>query len=291
MEQYVRIRESRGDYRGGIGAGHISRYGWTDTEIGSAMIFSHRTTSYTRESFREGMHSHDYGELIIYVGGDVEYIVGDAVYTPHSGCVVFVPPGTMHTARLRAPSVYERYVLYFFPDFFEYMGKAVPFPAPVSVFLPPDGRYTRILAAAEEALGGGECGALLAQAYITTLFGLLAAADAPADDAGTLTGELAEVKRYIDENYASIGSVSEVAARFFYSREHLSRRFRAHFNVTPSEYLAKRRVSASLALLESMSVADVCYAVGFGNQTSFIVAFRRIMGCLPSEYQKHHRRS
>ncbi len=296
MEQYIKNHEKRGEYAASFVSGgccaHESVFGWIDAEIGNSMIFSHRRTPYTRESFNEGMHSHDYRELIIYVGGDVEYIVGDALFTPQPGCAVCVTPGVMHTARLRAPSVYDRYVLYFFPEFFEFEGRTVPFPEPAAGFLPPDARYIRMLSEAEAAVNSGaEHGGLLAEAHIITLFGLLASAEAPAVDAGALTGEPAEIKRYIDENYASIGSVSEVAAKFFYSREHLSRRFREHFNVTPSEYLLKRRISASLLLLENMSVADTCYAVGFGNQTSFIAAFRRVMGCLPSEYKKRPRRS
>lgn len=293
MEQYIKNHEKRGEYTSAFPTGgcpaHKSRFGWLDIEIGDSMIFSHRVTPYTRENFNEGMHSHDYRELIIYSGGDVEYIVGDSLLMPHSGGALFVRPGVMHTARLRSPSVYDRYVLYFFPEFFEFCGRVVTFPEP-AVFLPSDNRYCRILADAERSIvQGGDCGGLLAQAQIITLFGLLAAAESRSDEAGTLTGELAEIKRYIDENYASVGSVSEVASRFFYSREHLSRRFREHFNVTPSEYLVKRRISESLGLLEDMSVADVCYAVGFGNQTSFISAFRRVMGCLPSEYKKSHR--
>jgi len=296
MEQYIKRHEARADYvrRGTCGGCEVysGRYGWEDIRIGSSMIFSHRVTPYTRESFTEGMHCHDYRELIIYVGGDVEYIAGDALLTPHQGCAVCFSPGMMHTARLLSPSVYDRYVLYFFPEFFEFEGRTIPFPEPPTGLLPPDARYIRMLSEAEAAINSGmEYGGLLAEAHIITLFGLLASAEAPAGDAGALTGELAEIKRYIDENYASIGSVQEIAAHFFYSREHLSRTFRSHFNVSPSEYLLKRRISESLGLLEHMSVSDVCYAVGFGNQTSFISAFRRVMGCLPSEYKKRPHRS
>ncbi len=296
MEQYINRHENQGEYidRHTLGdcVCHTSRHGWEDIEIGGSMIFSHRTNEYTRETFTEGFHSHDYRELLIYVGGDVEYIGENTLMHPTPGCAVCFPPGLMHTARLLSPSVYERYVLYFFPEFFEYMGRTVPTPGfdgeREARMVAADSRFTSVLHNAEAAVYSGKpYGGLMARSLIVCLFGLLADSDpVPTAGTGALTGGLAEIKQYIDENYAEIHSVSDVSEKFFYSREHLSRTFRSHFNVSLSEYIVKRRILESLGLLGHMSVADACYAVGFGNQTSFISAFKRIVGCLPSEYAK-----
>lgn len=299
MEQYIKNHSERGEYTSRRACGgtelFVSRRGWEDAAPGAGVIFSHRSTPYTRESFNEGMHSHTYGELILYLGGEVEYIVGDRLFLPRAGDAIFVPPGVMHTARLRQASVYERYVIYHSPPLFELSGRSVPprgfeFDAGRTEArrFAADARFLARAEAAEDALRSPDgFGTLRARAEIISLFGLLSELrddkTAPPD---ALTGTLAEIKKYIDENYASIGSISEVAAHFFYSREHLCRAFKAHFNVSPSEYLVGKRVYASLDLLEHSSVADTCYAVGFGNQTSYIAAFRRIMGCLPSEYKR-----
>lgn len=296
MEQYIKNHLSRGDYISSNVCGgariHRNRCGWEDAELGGGVVFSHRTTEYTRENFSEGMHSHEYGELMIYIGGDVEYIAGDAVLSPHAGCAVWIPPGVMHTARLRSPSVYERYVVYFTPRLFEMGGTVTP---PQGFdgkgggarIFSPDSRVLECISSAEAAAVSGKGGGALAarSLIIAAVWGLSETSDNGATG-GTLTGEAARIKRYIDENYASIGSIGDVAAEFFYSREHLSRMFREHFNISPADYLKTRRVLESLPLLEYAGVADACYAVGFGNQTSYIAAFRRQMGCLPSEYKK-----
>lgn len=297
MEQYIKNHERRGEYltaeRDGGCVRYRSVFGWEDSAPGGGVIFSHRKTEYTRENFREGMHSHEYGELTIYIGGEVEYIAGDAVLIPRAGCAVSVPPGVMHTARLRSPSVYERYVIYYTPRLFELAGELTP-PlgfggggAQARIF-PADSRVLDCMAEAEGAISSSDpCGGLAARSLITSAIWMLSAkGEEGAVAGGALTGEPARIKRYIDENYASIQTINDVAAEFFYSREHLSRTFGEHFNISPSEYLKSRRVQESLALLEHMSVADACYAVGFGNQTSYIAAFRRKMGCLPSEYKK-----
>ncbi len=297
MEQYIKNHINRGEYFSSYecGGGRIyrSRCGWEDIEPGRGVMISHRTTEYTHENFSEGMHSHEYGELIIYIGGGVEYIAGNEVFSPRTGGAVWVPPGVMHTARLISPSVYERYVVYYTPRLFE-IGGIIASPSGFDVragrarVFQPDSRVLECISAAESAAISGEsCGALAARSLIISAVWMLSEkADDSTAASGTLTGEPARIKRYIDENYASIRSIGDVAAEFFYSREHLSRMFREHFNISPAEYLKGRRVLESLSLLEYMSVADACYAVGFGNQTSYIAAFRRQMGCLPSEYKR-----
>lgn len=53
-----------------------------------------------------------------------------------------------------------------------------------------------------------------------------------------------EIKSYIDENYATIGSVADLASQFFYSREHISRIFKYYFNTSITEYLMRKRIEA-----------------------------------------------
>ena len=102
-----------------------------------------------------------------------------------------------------------------------------------------------------------------------------------------LPENIARIKKYIDTYYSSIEGVSEIASYFFYSREHASRLFRQYFNITLSDYLMQRRVAESVRmLLDGSSVSDACYAVGFHSVSSYINAFKRVTGCLPSEYKK-----
>ena len=82
-----------------------------------------------------------------------------------------------------------------------------------------------------------------------------------------LTGEMAEIKEYIDKNYASIDSASDIAANFYYSREHLSRKFKSRFNISLADYITMRRINESVRLLGHMSVAEASYSVGFRSQS------------------------
>ncbi|MBQ2942441.1 MAG: AraC family transcriptional regulator [Clostridia bacterium] len=39
-------------------------------------------------------------------------------------------------------------------------------------------------------------------------------------------------------------------------------------------------------MLNKMSGSHVAYSVGFKSQSAYIAAFKKNMGCLPSEYKK-----
>ena len=295
LEQYIISHFQSGAYVGsedGSGA-YENALGWTDNAVAPSLIFSHRSTPYTRESFTEGLHNHDFYELLIYVDGDIEYIKDDTVIRPQKYSAIWFTPGQMHTARLLSPSRYERYVIYFYEDFFstengqtpitDFIGKG----ADISFDEETKRSVVRLLESVKSTLASdANYRNLLARAYLTELFAALNESCAPRHEYEKIDGDMARVKRYIDEEYATIENTSSLAEKFYYSREHLSRRFCAEFNITLHDYLAKRRINESLPYLETGSVAQASYAVGFHSQSAYISAFVKNMGCLPSEYKR-----
>lgn len=292
--QYVLFHEGSGQYQKSLGGiRHQSKQGWYDVEVEEEMIFSHRANDYTRETFTEGLHAHQYYELLIYAGGDVEYVSDNALILPGSLTAVWFLPGQMHTARLRSSSRYERYVLYFSRDFFK-TGERI---APMLDFMErgagairiPDEKREKLLRILKRAVTlSAEDKAytpLLLKAYLLELFDLLNDPEMQYKQGNPVEDVMTAVKCFIDEGYAEITSVAQVAEHFFYSREHLSRAFHRSFNVSVAEYIAKRRVAESLKLLSAMRVADAAYAVGFRSQSAFIAAFKKYMGYLPSEHR------
>lgn len=274
------------------------RRGWIDIPVDEELIYSHRNTYFTRETFTEGLHVHEYYELIIYVSGDVEYINENTLISPSPYTAIWFKPGSMHTARLVSASKYERYVLYFTPDFFHIHGVYTP----MTDFMEnsesfavkiPENMVDSLLAFLKKADTVCELdkpySELLLKSYIIEIFGILNSSKMKAEKANEFVDTMAEVKRYIDDEYANIGNIADIANKFFYSREHLSRKFNEAFNIHISKYLAKRRVMESLELLQKMNVADAAYAVGFHSQSAYISAFAKNMGCLPSEYKERSR--
>lgn len=267
--------------------------GWTDSILNQELVFSHRNTWYTFETFTEKLHTHDYYELTIYIKGDVEYVNENTLISASPYTAVWFKPGQMHTTRLLANSQYERYLLYFSPDFFSIDGKNTP----ITNFMEhsvtgslrlSEKNITKLIALLKRIDKTLACNKsykeLLVNALLIELFDLLNSSETEIIEGVKLDDTTAQIKQYVDTHYATITSVNEIAEHFFYSREHLSRVFKKSFNISVAQYLSRKRVLESLPLLTELGATNAGYAVGFRNHITFINAFKKVMYCLPSEY-------
>jgi len=102
--------------------------------------------------------------------------------------------------------------------------------------------------------------------------------------------DLAHLRRardLMDRDYAQPLDVPAMARAALMSPSHFSRRFRAVYGETPYSYLMTRRIERAQSLLRagSMSVTDVCVAVGCTSLGSFSSRFTEIVGETPSQYR------
>ena len=274
---------------------YMHKEGWVDTAVGGELIYSHRNTQYTRKTFTEKFHIHNYYELVIHIKGNVEYIYDNILITPPSPfTVIWAKPKQLHTARLVSSSQYERYVLCFSDDFFQIEGKKTPITDFItrsegSYLTLPENKFEELMRILEKADRLTETdkpyGELILKALVLEIFYILDSRNIKSHKGTALIESMAEIKRYIDLEYATINSISDIADHFFYSREHLTRKFKQSFNTSIAQYLSERRILESLPLLQHMSVTDVAYAVGFHSQAPFIAAFKKNMGGPPAEYK------
>jgi len=87
-------------------------------------------------------------------------------------------------------------------------------------------------------------------------------------------------------------SLLELARLVGLNDRKLKQGFRQVFGTTVFGYLHDYRLEQAQRLLstDTMSVAEVAYAVGFSNRSYFAIAFRRKFGVNPSEYLAESRR-
>lgn len=98
---------------------------------------------------------------------------------------------------------------------------------------------------------------------------------------------LRRVKDRIDREFASPLDVESLASAVGMSAGHLSRSFRAAYNVSPYQYVMTRRVERAMALLRrgDVSVTDCCFAVGCSSLGTFSTRFSELVGMAPSSYK------
>lgn len=268
--------------------------GWTDVLINNELIFSYRDQNYTPDTFTEKFHIHECYQLVFWIQGDVEYFDEDVVFNSEPHMVMWFKPGHMHNAKLRKPCRCKRYVFHFSEEFFKLGDTIVPMldfinhSAGTHMILSEE-TFHEILEIFQKAKRIIQeqkpyC-ELILKALMVEVFYILNSNETRIKKGESVTGVMGDVKRYIDINYATISSISEVAEQFFYSREHLSRKFKETFNMSVANYLTRRKIAESLPMLEKMGVTEVAYAVGYHSQSAFIDAFKKQMHCLPSEYK------
>ncbi|MBQ9069801.1 MAG: AraC family transcriptional regulator [Clostridia bacterium] len=272
---------------------------WQDNCINDSLLYSYRDTSYSRKTYPSNMHYHDYYEIIIIEEGDISYVCESSVYFPTPTDIVVIPPRKLHMSKINSDFTrYKRHVFYLYPDAFDNVAKdtLVSFMTTAQngalfKFSTPDDKAEcmNLLGKLKTVLNKkhGSIENALGYAYIIELFCLLNQRNVRThNEIFELPQSILEIKSYLDENFAEISSVTEIAEHFFYSREYVSRLFKKHFDTTVIDYIHKRRISESQKLIANgSSVIDACYKVGFGSLSSFIRVFKEITDMKPSEYR------
>ena len=108
---------------------------------------------------------------------------------------------------------------------------------------------------------------------------------------GLETGQISGVRgilSYLDRHYRESVSLEQLEQRFFLSRNHICRSFKKATGLTVSQYVNRRRMTDVQRMLRSsgLPIAEICYAVGFGDVAYFTKLFHRITGCTPSQYRR-----
>ena len=138
--------------------------------------------------------------------------------------------------------------------------------------------------------GQGTANALYVES-IGTVFGLhllrgLLGGDMRPDRRCGLPDEaLQRVTRYIDEHAGDCLNLAALGRAAGFSSSHFGRLFKTSVNMTPHEYVMRRRVAKAEELLQGtikkeVEIACLC---GFSDDTLMARWFRRVLGCRPSE--------
>lgn len=99
---------------------------------------------------------------------------------------------------------------------------------------------------------------------------------------------LERARSLMHAEFAAPLDLDVVAREAYLSRFHFAREFRRQFDVTPHQYLTRRRIERAKDLLAttSLSVTEVCIAVGFTSLGSFSSLFQRHVGHSPNRYRR-----
>ncbi len=100
-------------------------------------------------------------------------------------------------------------------------------------------------------------------------------------------GEVMEsIRAYMEEHYEEPVTLADLAERFHYSREYISREFKKQYGVGVIRFLNDLRLERARILLEQgVSVKKACEEAGFADDSYFARLFREKYGAPPKKYQ------
>jgi AraC-like DNA-binding protein len=95
---------------------------------------------------------------------------------------------------------------------------------------------------------------------------------------------------FIREHFRDKISVKDAAATAHLSVRQLDRRFREILKMSPQEFITKLRMKAACEMLSkgSDNILDIALSLGFYDQSSFTLQFRKHLGATPLQYRKQH---
>lgn len=95
-----------------------------------------------------------------------------------------------------------------------------------------------------------------------------------------------EVMKYIDDNYSSGITVSDIANKFYTNRIYLTRQFNEVTGQNVSEYIMDLRMKKAIECIsENISVEKTCLMIGYADERSFRRLFKRYTGKTIKEYK------
>lgn len=105
---------------------------------------------------------------------------------------------------------------------------------------------------------------------------------------GDVLVHLRRARDHVDRHYAEPLDLEVMSRAAGLSKFHFHRLFAATYGVTPGAYVSQRRVERAQDLLRAttLSVTEVCHAVGFTSIGSFSSRFKEIVGETPRAFQQ-----
>jgi AraC-like DNA-binding protein len=97
-----------------------------------------------------------------------------------------------------------------------------------------------------------------------------------------------KIDEYIYSNLNRKITLDELCTLSFYSKYYFLRIFKTRTNMTPHQYVLKKKIEKAkyLLLYTGKKATEVASETGFADQNHFIKVFKRIEGCTPFEYLK-----
>ncbi len=238
------------------------------------------------------MHAHGHFEMLIFLSGDITYLVEGNSYTPHPWDVLVFDIAETHKVVVHSDTPYERVVIQADSGMFsELFSKEVLF-APFqehplghnNLFHPHDfqnGFWQNCVARLIET---DPADRIASMSLILQIFNELRMAFSKRQNEQGEDSTASRIVHYINDHITEPLSTREIAKQFLISRTALYALFRETTGTGIHDYINVKRLIMAQSLLRTgekpTNVAEKC---GFGDYTTFYRAYKKLFGTSPKD--------
>ena len=236
-----------------------------------------------RERFARDTHNEF--ELLLFVRGDVTYVIEDRRYKLRRHDLVIIHPSRYHYLQIDGDADYERYNL--------------SFPVEWLAGTPLEGlseetevvsceRYERIVGLFEKLddyVGYGEEAftELLSSMIRELFYNLLHQTKKTAAPTARVSPLVSSALRYINENLYTLESVEEISSSLYGTEIYFFRAFKKEMKISPMRYVTNKRLLAAQKRIDAGErPTDVYLQCGFNTYTAFYKRYVEFFGLPPS---------
>lgn len=250
-------------------------------------------------------HYHDFNKIIIFLSGDVTYIIEGKSYTLKPWDILLVGKYDIHQPVISPDTPYERIIFWLNPHFLD-AHKKNDCDLQSCFTLATERKMNMIrlnkkdipsikqtLDELEEAVNDNSFGseilknALFIQ-FMVKINRLFFGMDIKKKiDDVKFDPRIENIIVYINNNLDNDLSVDHISSKFYLNKYYLMHLFKQETGYTLYNYIQKKRIiKASDYLKNGMQAGDVCSLCGFGDYSTFVRAFKKEFKLSPKQYYK-----
>lgn len=259
-------------------------------------------TDIGRQEFE--FHYHDFDKILIFLSGNVTYLIEGRSYELQPYDIVFVRHNEIHRPLIDMAVPYERIIAYLDPHFlsgqqeedFNLSDCFQVLSDQHTHLLRMENPGKRSLSEAVKRLKAactdtGYASRLYRKVLFLEFMILLNRAARSQKlnypDTSLANQKILDVMDYINQNLAKPLDIDTIAGHFFFSRYHLMRLFKKETGYTLGRYITSKRLLAARELMkQDLSATEICYLCGFSNYSAFSRAYRSEFGESPRDTRK-----
>lgn len=245
-------------------------------------------------------HYHDFHKILIFLQGDVSYIVEGKSYNLKSYDIVLVNRNEIHKPVIHSKSPYERIIAYVEPAFLESLTLSCCFQKAKEVYSsvvripsPEKSSLFKSIKRLEHSFSDSGYASDFYQELLFLEF-LVHLNRASLSDYLTFIDtvhyhpKVLGIMQYISEHLTEELRIDEIANRFFMSRYHMMRTFKAETGYTIGNYITEKRLLyAKELLMREIPITQICFDCGFQDYSTFSRAYKKVFHESPRETLSH----